>query len=101
MKMKTAELSGAALDWAVAKCEGREYDGTWVENFSSNWLLSGPIIEREKLDLVWSDNQWASYGARGGREYLYHGPTPPIAAMRCYVASELGEEVDIPEELLK
>ncbi len=28
------------------------------------------------------------------------GPTPLIAAMRCYVASKLGDEVDIPEELL-
>lgn len=28
------------------------------------------------------------------------GPTPLIAAMRCYVASKLGDEVDIPEELI-
>ena len=28
------------------------------------------------------------------------GPTPLIAAMRCYVASKLGDDVDIPEELL-
>ena len=26
--------------------------------------------------------------------------TPLVAAMRCYVASKLGDEVDIPEELL-
>jgi hypothetical protein len=28
-----------------------------------------------------------------------YGPTPLIAAMRCYVASRLGDEVDVPEEL--
>jgi hypothetical protein len=28
------------------------------------------------------------------------GPTPLIAVMRCYVASKLGDTVDIPEELL-
>lgn len=28
-----------------------------------------------------------------------YGPTPLIAAMRCYVASKLGDEVEIPEEL--
>ncbi|MNW06473.1 hypothetical protein D3C71_2028910 [compost metagenome] len=28
------------------------------------------------------------------------GPTPLIAAMRCYVASRVGDEVDLPEELL-
>ena len=27
------------------------------------------------------------------------GPTPLIAAMRCFVASRLGDEVDVPEEL--
>jgi hypothetical protein len=28
-----------------------------------------------------------------------YGPTPLIAAMRCYVASKLGDEVELPEEL--
>lgn len=31
---------------------------------------------------------------------VIYGPTPLIAAMRCYVASKLGDEVDVPEELL-
>lgn len=26
--------------------------------------------------------------------------TPLIAAMRCYVASKLGDDVDVPEELV-
>lgn len=25
MKVKTSELTGAALDWAVAKCEGHQW----------------------------------------------------------------------------
>ena len=29
------------------------------------------------------------------------GPTPLIAAMRCYVASKLGDEIEIPTELTK
>jgi hypothetical protein len=29
-----------------------------------------------------------------------YGHTPLIAAMRCYVASKLGDEVEIPQELL-
>ena len=29
------------------------------------------------------------------------GPTPLIAAMRCFVASKLGDEVDVPDELIK
>ena len=27
------------------------------------------------------------------------GPTPLIAAMRCYVAYKLGDEIEVPEEL--
>jgi hypothetical protein len=34
----------------------------------------------------------------GEREFM-QGPTPLIAAMRCYVASKLGEEIDVPNEL--
>ena len=32
-------------------------------------------------------------------KYRAYGPTPLIAAMRRYVASKLGDEVDVPEEL--
>jgi hypothetical protein len=31
---------------------------------------------------------------------MQNGPTPLIAAMRCYVASKFGDEVETPEELL-
>jgi len=30
-----------------------------------------------------------------------YGPTPLIAAMCCYVTSKLGEEVEVPDELVK
>jgi hypothetical protein len=35
----------------------------------------------------------------GGEPYEGTGSTPLIAAMRCYVASKLGDEVEIPKEL--
>lgn len=102
--MRTSELTGTALDWAVARCEGRENDGTWDENFSSNWLLGGPIIEREWLDITpWpneSDEElrWQCK-QHDSIDCVKFGPTPLIAAMRCFVASRLGDEVNIPEEL--
>jgi hypothetical protein len=93
--MKTSELTGAALDWAVAKCE--ELEGVDYEfSPTTDWLQGGPIIEREVID-VWSTgikNWGAANGHRTGS-----GPTPLIAAMRCFVLSKLGEEVEIPEEL--
>ena len=100
--MKTSELTGAALDWAVhvalhGACEGyAEYE------YSTDWSQGGPIIEREKLDLEWRSIS----GCRAKYEWLDEpfyegiGPTPLIAAMRCYVASKLGDDVDVPEELL-
>lgn len=108
MKIRTSELTGAALDWVVAKCEGfanAAVMGTY--NPSTNWLQGGPIIEREGLT-VSEENQnpslWSSYIRRNlfnddGSDCFQKGPTPLIAACRCYVASKLGDEVEVPEEI--
>jgi hypothetical protein len=92
--MKTDELTGAALDWAVAKCKGElEY---WPEiEYSTDWAQGGPIMEREKIATAWHITRWVAW--RGVIEHP--GPTPLIAAMRCYVASRLGDDIEIPEEL--
>lgn len=112
--MKTAELQGAALDWAVARVE---FVGTLplrivsgviytVEgdnwNPSTDWALGGPIIEREKIGVnpeYLPCSGWVSDTKTISEKTHQHGPTPLIAAMRCYVASVLGDTVDIPEEL--
>ena len=57
--MKTSELSGAALDWAVSKAEGMA--GHYLANpysYSTNWIFGGPIIEREKIELLWLGTDW-------------------------------------------
>ena len=66
------------------------------------WSYGGPIIEREKLDFEWVTASLcrASYEWLDEDFFESFGPTPLIAAMRCYVASKLGEEVEIPGELL-
>lgn len=109
MKIKTNELTGAALDWAVAKCEGFKYPNDPVFKPSTNWAHGGPIIERERIFLKPSKLSpttakriaWGAHGFYGNTEQKVHrhGPTPLIAAMRCYVASKLGDEIDVPEEL--
>lgn len=113
MKHKTNELAGALLDAAVAKAEGKKIaktpegeDGAWIEVGwpegrlpyapSTNWNDGGPIIEREriKLDPDFSPEikgDWVAMLAGGYAE----GPTPLIAAMRAYVASTLGDEVEL------
>jgi hypothetical protein len=112
--MKTSELTGAALDWAVAKCEGMaddmlndfdEYGWAYSDSrrYSTDWSQGGPIIEREGISLVrQTPDRWVSEYSNGCDRFDHarsHGPTPLIAAMRCYVASKLGDEVEIPKEL--
>lgn len=101
--MKVSELSGFALDWAVAKCEGLDYwqpeIGPSQPEYSSNWAEGGPIIERERIDVYGFDGeQWGAEDNFRSRQY---GDTPLVAAMRCYVASKLGEEITVPEAYLE
>ncbi len=137
--MKTSELIGPALDWAVAKAldlpvvmlhdlmwkvaaennykgdlawhfearknepwitTGHGIEGSSLPEYGADWAQGGPIIEREKISTMWSlNNQWNACTGFSAQGHLL-GPTPLIAAMRCYIASKLGDEVEIPEELL-
>ena len=153
MRTNTTELTGAALDWAVAKCEGHDTRNNaciWFLPFqaesddllqficmaddyehareqcedaypdctidrvehinrfkpSSDWSQGGPIIEREKIEVIFEGDCWIAmkYGTDDNsneitEDYPY-GLTALIAGMRCYVASKLGDEVDVPDELI-
>ena len=67
---------------------------------STNWAQGGPIIERWEIDTAKAGvRTWRAKTVSIGRLYEGIGPTPLIAAMRCYVASKLGAEIDIPKEL--
>ena len=147
--MEVSELTGHALDWAVAKCAGllepRERYGKMVPSVvldmeywsngdpmvrlnpcpdvyyraeydpSTNWEHGGPIIERERIAVTCTPDAWCAYAHDGLQDVVMHGvhagkvynwkhkqnaETPLVAAMRCYVASKLGDEVEIPAELL-
>lgn len=98
--MKVSELTGHALNWAVARCEGgvgkNQLLGAWYAP-STDWSQGGEIIERERINLWNEGYDWEA--SRYG-EHIVWGQTPLVAAMRCYVASKLGDEVEIPAELL-
>lgn len=130
MQIKTNELQGAALDWAVAKANGNEngyrycvspyfywpsgnaatYAPSW------DWEQGGPIIERSISKVFrnvggsWSamilidvpltpEERGTSLALSRRAQFNGAGPTPLIAAMRCYVASKLGDIVEVPDEL--
>jgi len=111
--VKTSDLSGGALDWAVAKCENQsehplvysrwrfDYVVNGEHYYSTDWAQGGPIIEREAITVSEGSPviglEWMACDRSSS--HIQHGPSYLIAAMRCYVASKLGDEVEIPEEL--
>ena len=114
VRVKTSDLSGAALNWAVAQAQGE--GGIWFFaphwEPSTDWAQAGPIVEREGIALSATPyDGWRAYLAdeiyflHGPATYKWKhrqtGPTPLIAAMRCYVARKLGDEVDVPVELIE
>ena len=126
MKVKTAELTGPALDWGVAQVVYANLQRTYGEpvfnpktkriyqtqglqqigvNYSpsTNWAQGGPIIESNEIDLKSvEEGVWQASNIFDDMEwYHFLGYSPLEAAMRCHVAHKLGEEVEIPEELLK
>jgi hypothetical protein len=96
-KMKTSELEGVALNWAVDRCLP---DELLPADWPIGWGVMGPIIEREQIKLWPYDcaPNWKAdlYNDKG--QHFGEGPTPLVAAMRCFVASKLGDEVEIPEK---
>ena len=110
--MNTSELKGAALDWAVAKCEGYiDNPDSWLyqaknpENLrtsfrpSMHWAQGGPIIERECIAIDFDGKVWTA--SHNERPICYSAKTPLEAAMRCHVASKLGDKVEIHHKLIK
>lgn len=128
IKIKTAELTGALLDQAVATAEGwsRADDdpSAWEApaghpswpctsitergimhgygyHPAHNWAHGGPIIERSRIyvgprvDLPgrWDAHIDTVFG--GTHHHAGFGPTPLIAAMRAFVASKVGDEVEL------
>ena len=131
MKIKTSELIGRPLDWAVAvlcngvnheafmlyydpaKASGLDRHGFPEFHYSTVWSQGGPIIDREGIQCGrrWSGGRMRTDSDDAASATLpfidgvlamctEYGPTPLIAAMRCHVASRMGDEVDVPEDLL-
>ncbi|WP_432263484.1 phage protein NinX family protein [Cupriavidus sp. TMH.W2] len=137
--VKTRDLAGAPLDWAVAKCAGMDVaingKRVWIAfkrpfDPSACWSDGGPIIGREgiatrkhqasgtwyamSLDDIGDTRttSWEELTVRGGGRYgaysyqvrrrrqRFDGPTLLVAAMRCFVASKAGPEVEVPDELV-
>lgn len=102
-----------ATHWIKIDGKDRALSKGWAQSFtpSENWSHGGPIIENAQLCVGFkhqpdpahyqlNESETVCWARTTSGGYLSHGPTPLIAAMRCYVASILGAEVNIPETLL-
>lgn len=124
VEVKTQDLSGAALDWAVAKsigayrgeyavCEGGEPWPAWIfpdwfpvrattGEFkpTTDWSQGGPPIERFGVD-PGQEFGWRALCQMDVQDYWVEGggKTPLIAACRAIVAAKLGDVVSVPKEL--
>ena len=119
--VKTAELSGAALDYMTAvavgmECQivGNSFDTSWLEDRpdgsrsrvfgryrpSIDWSQGGPLIESNGIWLSDDNETEENWIASSGGVDIYCGKTPLIAACRAIVATKLGDTVDVPEVLL-
>lgn len=121
VRVKIADLTGPALDWAVAVIEygegvkiergfietPREYSG-WSEGEeyspSTKWRQGGPLIDGHVIYLVntpsgdYAEAEHPKTKRVGGG----YGANKLIAAMRAIVAAHTdGDTVEVPAELLE
>lgn len=117
VEVKTAELIGPALDWAVAKAELvdvciPESDVIWAKycgpyNPSIHWSDGGPLISKYRFEFEWVGSDWhgeplqffTACGCDMPADATSAGPTHLIAACRAIVRAKLGDTVQIPAEL--
>lgn len=114
IEVKTAELVGVALDWAVAKAEGDDHwtsdrNPDWfawrMRNWkpSTDWAQGGPLIEKYKVSHHYDrlhEGKLTCQAFCAGFPFPSFGETPIIAACRVIAASKLGDTISIPAELL-
>lgn len=112
IEMKTANLIGPALDWAVTEAAGGVRKPFRVIKFprgtpqwimgefrpSTDWSLGGPLIQRYGVDIEHlGDGRVLARIVENGAVEL--GPDELIAACRAIVAMQLGDTVQVPAEL--
>lgn len=125
-KVRVSEATNLQLDWMVAKAEGLLGEitqaQTWVElsvlrggvafthgrtySPTTNWAQGGSILDDADINVI--SKKYLNDPAKRYMAYLdggyvldsVFGQTRLVAAMRCYVASKLGEEVEVPDGLV-
>lgn len=123
--MNISDLSGPALNWAVAMCLGWKWkveegklllarpDHTQTKQLvnsksfkvvelrfftpDASWSITGPIIAKNKISLACFDNKWYA----NVNDSKYYGHTPLVAALRCFASMKFGKNIELPDVILK
>jgi hypothetical protein len=132
MLVKTSDLIGPALDWAVATADGEDVIVHGVGQYrydkrggihcckygctfgprsithdvpgyspSEDWSQGGPLIEKYDVELWRHSGGHVVATIHGGKQLYSNGETRLIAACRAIVAAKLGDQVDVPDELMQ
>jgi hypothetical protein len=121
MKVKTNTLEGRKLNWAVATACGHKVEiysnaicvqkrprGPYEEfEPSEQWEDGGPILSRERISrTIDHSGLWVAYWSDGytegdeGKLHMQCDQSELVAGLRCVVARKLGDEVEVPDELV-
>lgn len=103
-EMKTASLTGPALDWTVAQVEGVSCTPHTIKRFyrpSTDWSQGGPLRDKYDVGIEPGVPDGLPYAYVPGRDlHGSRGETALIALCRAIVTAKLGDVVQVPEELM-
>lgn len=107
--VETSKLSGAALDWAVSAAIGEHDDGDHATmeiglgrySPSTDWSQGGSLIEKLVILTQGDDCNWYAIPTSEYGVIELSGQTLLIAACRAIVAAGLGDDVEVPAELVE
>lgn len=111
MKLRTQELVGDALDWAVATYLGVPIPNglTDDERYSTDWSIGGPLMEHFVVNVNATGTTAEPWEAEPSDGFVHSGFIAPavtttgqtilIAVMRLIVLKNMGEEIEVPSNI--
>ena len=98
----TKSCGNWGTDYTCTACGKDAYEGPSLLGWAphENWNQGGPLIHQACLIVGPNSDEAQNYsahtfwGASNDNLHFWYGNTPLIAAMRAYVASKFGDEVD-------
>jgi hypothetical protein len=123
-KVKTSNLKYLAIDWLVTLIEDPDgckfgvdewrlqrknnvKKGEYLYRWSNSWAQSGQILSEARIcRTIDHSGLWIAYWTDGyidgseSKRWMQCDESELIAGLRCLIAKTLGDEVDVPEELV-